>query len=400
MKKGIFKYCNSEKFNTLKRSSNINNTGYYIGDSVEYSDSSPLDILWNDIVFIEDGRIWTHGKFYSDFSEITDKIVSNEKVAATALIDLDKRISDVVSYGYITSLDIANKVDKVTGKQLSTEDFTTAYMNKLNNISAYAEVNVQADWNTSDSTVDSYIKNKPDLTVYPTYAWWDSSSALIKFKNGNTVLNNMSISGANFIKDGMVENVEIKNYTGSDISTFGSSYLLIDFNTDSGKSDIKIPVKDIFDSDNYYTKNEIDSEFTSYDTRLNSIEIGYTYLSNAYAYLNTAYLYFISAYSYMYDNVINNEKVTSTALIDLNDRINNSEVITAQIIEESEEKYNNAYTWFKNVVLNNNAALNNAYTYYNNSVNTLQALYTDIELIVATAISEMDNKLNSYINGS
>jgi hypothetical protein len=99
------------------------------------------------------------------------------------------------------------------------------------------------------------------------------------------------------------------------------------------------------------------------------------------------------------NDVLQKEEIIYNTLIDLNDRINNSEVITAQIIEESEEKYNNAYTWFKNVVLNNIATLNNAYTYYNNSVNTLQALYTDIELIVATAISEMDNKLNSYING-
>jgi hypothetical protein len=60
-----------------------------------------------------------------------------------------------------------NKVDKVDGKGLSTNDFTTTYMNKLNGIAAGAEVNVQADWNITDSTSDAYIKNKPgiDTTV-------------------------------------------------------------------------------------------------------------------------------------------------------------------------------------------------------------------------------------------
>ena len=56
-----------------------------------------------------------------------------------------------------------DKVDKVTGKGLSTEDYTTAEKTKLANIEAGAEVNVQSDWNQSDSTADDFIKNKPTL---------------------------------------------------------------------------------------------------------------------------------------------------------------------------------------------------------------------------------------------
>lgn len=54
-----------------------------------------------------------------------------------------------------------NKVDKVDGKGLSTQDFTTALKNKLDEIAAGAEVNVQANWNESDSSNDAYIQNKP-----------------------------------------------------------------------------------------------------------------------------------------------------------------------------------------------------------------------------------------------
>lgn len=57
--------------------------------------------------------------------------------------------------------ELANKVDKVSGKGLSTNDFTTAYMNKLNGIASGAEVNVQSDWSQTITTDDSYIKNKP-----------------------------------------------------------------------------------------------------------------------------------------------------------------------------------------------------------------------------------------------
>ena len=53
------------------------------------------------------------------------------------------------------------KVDKVTGKGLSTEDYTTTEKTKLSGIAAGAEVNIQADWNEADNTQDDFIKNKP-----------------------------------------------------------------------------------------------------------------------------------------------------------------------------------------------------------------------------------------------
>ena len=68
----------------------------------------------------------------------------------------------------IAALDtaMADKVDKVAGKGLSTEDYTTEEKTKLANIEDGAEVNVQADWEQADNTADDYIKNKPDLSVY------------------------------------------------------------------------------------------------------------------------------------------------------------------------------------------------------------------------------------------
>lgn len=56
-----------------------------------------------------------------------------------------------------TTLD--NKVDKVIGKQLSTEDYTTAEKNKLAGIQEGAEVNVNADWNATSG--DAQILNLP-----------------------------------------------------------------------------------------------------------------------------------------------------------------------------------------------------------------------------------------------
>ena len=54
---------------------------------------------------------------------------------------------------------LADKVDKVTGKGLSENDFTTTLKNKLDGIAAGAEVNVNADWNATSG--DAQILNKP-----------------------------------------------------------------------------------------------------------------------------------------------------------------------------------------------------------------------------------------------
>lgn len=55
------------------------------------------------------------------------------------------------------------KVDKVTGKGLSTNDYTTTEKNKLSGIEAGAQKNVQSDWIETDTSSFSYIKNKPSI---------------------------------------------------------------------------------------------------------------------------------------------------------------------------------------------------------------------------------------------
>ena len=69
--------------------------------------------------------------------------------------DLNKPISTAGQ----SALDL--KVDKVTGKGLSTEDYTTAEKSKLAGIEAGAEVNVNADWNAISG--DAQILNKPTI---------------------------------------------------------------------------------------------------------------------------------------------------------------------------------------------------------------------------------------------
>ena len=74
---------------------------------------------------------------------------------------------------------------------------------------------------------------------------YDSSAKTITFyAEGNA---KATIDTTDFVKDGMIESVKIEN-----------GNLVITFNTESGKEPISIPLSDIFNPDNYYTKNEID----------------------------------------------------------------------------------------------------------------------------------------------
>lgn len=78
-----------------------------------------------------------------------------------------------------------------------------------------------------------------------------SSSTTIDFYNasGDVVA---QVDATDFIKDGMIDDVRIETISGV-------TYLVIDFNTDSGKEDIKIPLTDIFNPANYYDKTAVDA---------------------------------------------------------------------------------------------------------------------------------------------
>lgn len=111
--------------------------------------------------------------------------------------------------------DLLGKVDKVTGKGLSTNDYTDADKaivdgvetalngkvdkngtdrlmtaaegTKLEGIAAGAEVNVQADWEEDDTTSDAYIANKPSIPAAQVNADWDAVSGVAEILNKPTL---------------------------------------------------------------------------------------------------------------------------------------------------------------------------------------------------------------------
>ena len=93
------------------------------------------------------------------------------------------------------------------------------------------------------------------------YSEYDSETHRINFKNTSTGSVISYIDASPFIVDGMVQNVEIKDVT---IEGGSVKCLVISFNTDAGKQDINIPISQVFDASNYYTKAQTDSAIAAY----------------------------------------------------------------------------------------------------------------------------------------
>lgn len=93
------------------------------------------------------------------------------------------------------------------------------------------------------------------------YSEYNSETHRINFKNTSTGSVISYIDASPFIVDGMVQNVEIKDVT---IEGGSVKCLVISFNTDAGKQDINIPISQVFDASNYYTKAQTDSAIAAY----------------------------------------------------------------------------------------------------------------------------------------
>ena len=113
----------------------------------------------------------------------------------------------------------ALKVDKVTGKGLSTEDYTSAEKTKLSGIAEGAEVNVNADWNSVSG--DSQILNKPTIPSAQVNSDWNATSGVAQILNKPIIPTTTSY----LINDGA--DGENRYITALDIPTAGQASTLV-----------------------------------------------------------------------------------------------------------------------------------------------------------------------------
>lgn len=103
-------------------------------------------------------RMWTNIVYKLSEKADVEHTHTATAIGADPAGSANTALQDAKSY---TDTKVADKVDKVSGKGLSTNDYTTTEKNKLAGIAAGAEVNVQSDWNATSG--DAFIKNKPTI---------------------------------------------------------------------------------------------------------------------------------------------------------------------------------------------------------------------------------------------
>lgn len=161
------------------------------------SDDTTLDQLSEIVAYIKNNKDLIDGITTSkvNVSDIIDSLTDNSSdkpLSSRQGTMLKGMITDLISI-------VDDKVDKVSGKELSTNDFTNEYKNKLESVSSGAEVNVQADWNITDANSDAFIKNKPtslpasDVPAWakndtkPTYTKSDVGLGNVENKSSDTI---------------------------------------------------------------------------------------------------------------------------------------------------------------------------------------------------------------------
>lgn len=218
---------------------------------------------------------------------LTDKtlkaIVDCMCVVAASLCSLDKRISALESVempegGYKpmqepvaspsasgTEIQFIDSVSQdATGRMTATKK--TVRSASTSETGVVQLTDSHSSTSTSTAATPKNVKeaydlasSKADPASVVDSATYDSSSHTIVFKHGSTQL--FTLDAAAFVKDGMVDSAAISN-----------GNLVITFNTDAGKQPISIPLTDIFNPNNYYTKSATDvllaSKVDSTDSRL------------------------------------------------------------------------------------------------------------------------------------
>lgn len=228
--------------------------------------SGVIDASWND-----ETKILTIIRFNGN---VVNLDLSDMASAAQMVTELAKK-ADLT---YVNT-QLNTKVDKITGKGLSTNDYTNDEKNKLANIEPNAEVNIietvkvnntalVPDANRSVNVIIpgptvtavkdgdkvlSLDNTKLSSTLGLVY---DKTNKKVKLTGiGSTEI--ASIDVTDFIKDGMVNEVSF------DPST---KILTIQFNTDSGKQSVTVDLTSLVD---VYTQGNgitIDSNVVSVDT--------------------------------------------------------------------------------------------------------------------------------------
>lgn len=205
------------------------------------------ELVWTNAYVAMSGEVSAHTANTEIHVTAADKEKLHTHSNKSALDAITGNVG-TMAYENKTSYSSATEVNTALGNKADKE--TT--------LAGYGITNAYTKSETSGATEISNAlggkANTTDLASYADSVKYNSTSHYVEFYHGTTAGTKVfEYDASPFIIDGMVQNVEIK-----DVASGGSQVtcLVVSFNTDAGKQDINVPISDIFDANNYYTKSE------------------------------------------------------------------------------------------------------------------------------------------------
>lgn len=164
---------------------------------------------------------------------------------------------------FITEAQIDAKIESQSGTTDGKIQFLSGAVDSVSGAVDY----VSGAVDTNTGAIETLDENKFGSVFY------DKIAKKINFYDNSTDGNLLgSISTDDFVKDGMIDSVEL-------VELSGDTYLRITWNTDAGKEVTELNLGDIFDADNYYTIQQTNdllddkldiSDFNTYSAATNA----------------------------------------------------------------------------------------------------------------------------------
>lgn len=240
----------------------------------------------------------------------SDGNVESVTILYTAQVDtaLSSTSTHSVQNKVITAA-LNNKIDKVTGKGLSTEDFTTALKTKLEGLTNYDDAAIQNAVNRLTTQLNTLVNG-------------DASTAIESFNEITAFLANVTDEES---LEGIVAGIEHQISTKQDILVSGNTIKTINGQSILGEGDIEIQG---------VTRQELEEveEITaSALNELNEKKADKEYVEDALKNMDTSSLASKEELEALRNEVITNEEIVASSLNDLENRKADKEYVEDEV---------------------------------------------------------------------
>ena len=196
----------------------------------------------------------------SNMTNLTANTISGGTLNVSGNATLNKVTANTISASSISAVNISASNIYTKTEIDNIENIQNSKINEIsgktdNVITEVQTLSGKVQTLSGESVTSSEVQTMINGAVsgYPDKAEYSSTEKKIYFKHNNTILTSMTIDATDFIKDGMIESVEI-------VPSGGTSYLKIVWNLDGSggrtKKTINLKIGDLFEADNYYTKGQ------------------------------------------------------------------------------------------------------------------------------------------------